>query len=103
METKKAYGIVTALGTKIGERAKTEPDVIATLRGAPDIDAFRTAVRGAAAGLLPDALVATFCNDVLADADWVQWRSRLLLQAKLIRDGGKPAPGHESGKGVGRP
>jgi hypothetical protein len=103
METKKAYGLVMALGTKLGERARNEPGVLATLRGAPDITVFRALVHELVGALLPPALVTTFCDEVLTDTDWVRWRARLLLQAKLVRDGGKPAPGHEKGKGVGGP
>lgn len=103
METKKAYGIVTALGTKLGERARSEPALVGALRQTPDIAAFRSLVHELTVGLLPTTLVTTFCDEVLTDADWTQWRARLLLQTKLIRDGGKPAPGHEKGKGVGGP
>ena len=103
METKKAYGVVTALGTKLGEKARTDTDLVDRVRGTPDIAAFREIVRASSEGLVPAALVATFLDDVVSEADWVQWRSRLLLQMKLARDGGKPAPGHESGRGVGKP
>lgn len=103
METKKAYGIVTALGTKLGERARDEPTLDKELRAAPDLDAFRALVHAKAEGRAPDAIVRAFLDDVLTPDDWVQWRSRLLLQLKLVRDGGKPAPGHEAGRGVGRP
>lgn len=103
METKKAYGIVTALGTKLGERARTQVDLLDRLRATPDVDSFRAMVRDAAAGLLPGALIAAFTDEVVTPADWVQWRSRLLIQMKLAREGGKPAPGHEQGRGVGRP
>lgn len=102
METKKAYGVVTAIGTKLGERARTDVDLLDRLRATPDIDAFRALVRASAKDLLPPTLVASFCDEVVADADWVRWRSRLLIQMKLARDGGKPAPGHEAGRGVRR-
>jgi len=102
METKKAYGVVTALGTKLGEKARAEPDLVDRVRATADIAAFRDIIRVSSEGLVPAALVATFLAEVVSDADWVQWRSRLLLQMKLARDGGKPAPGHESGRGVGR-
>lgn len=103
MATKKAYGIVTALGTRLGERARTEPDLDKRLRAAPDRAAFEALVREAAAGRVPDALLDAFAREVLTDADWAQWRARLLLQLKMTRDGGKPAPGHEAGRGVGKP
>ena len=103
METKKAYGVVTALGTKLGEKARTDADLVDRVRATPDIAAFREIVRASSEGLVPAALVATFLDEVVTDADWVQWRARLLLQMKLARDGGKPAPGHESGRGVGKP
>ena len=103
VDARKAYGLVTALGTKLGERARGEPALIADLRAAPDAEAFRGLVREKAAGLVPPAVLDAFLGEVVTDAEWVLWRSRLLLQAKMARDGGKPAPGHEGGKGVGRP
>lgn len=101
--SKKAYGVVTALGTKLGERARSEADLIDRVRATPDIGSFRAMVRASSEGLVPPALVASFLDEVVTEGDWVQWRSRLLLQMKLAREGGKPAPGHESGRGVGRP
>lgn len=103
METKKAYGIVTAIGTKLGEKARAEKDLLDRIRATNDIDSFRTVVRAAAEGLLPPAVLSGFLEEVATPTDWIQWRSRLLIQMKLARDGGKPAPGHEQGKGVGRP
>lgn len=103
METKRAYGIVTALGTKLGERARTEPAILDEIRGAPTLEAFHALMRMRAQGLVPEAVLAAFLDEVLTPADWIQWRARVLLQAKLVRDGGKPAPGHEKGRGVGRP
>lgn len=102
METKKAYGVVTALGTKLGERAKEDDALLARVRAAPDVSAFRAIVEHESAGLVPNALVTSFLSEVVTEADWVQWRARLLLQMKLTREGGKPAPGHEAGKGVRR-
>lgn len=102
METKKAYGIVTALGTKLGEKARGDASIVDRLKAAPDAAAFRAEVRALAEGLVPDALLRSFCDEVVTDADWVQWRSRLMLQLKMVRDGGKPAPGHEAGRGVKR-
>lgn len=103
MDTKKAFGLVTALGTKLGERARDEPDLLADIRATPDAEAFRDLVRRKSEGLVPPALVETFTRDVVTEDDWLQWRSRLLLQAKMVRDGGRPAPGHEKGRGVGKP
>lgn len=102
METKKAYGVVMALGTKLGEKARSEADLIDRVRATPDMGAFREIVRASSEGIVPAVLVKTFLDEVVTDADWVQWRSRLLLQMKLARDGGKPAPGHETGRGVRR-
>lgn len=103
VETKKAYGLVMALGTKLGERAKTDADLVDRVRQTNDIESFRSIVRASADGVVPAALVASFLDEVVTPADWMQWRSRLLLQMKLTREGGKPAPGHEKGKGVGKP
>lgn len=103
IEAKKAFGIVTALGTKLGERARTTPGIDAALRDAPDLDAFRAVVRQYAEGAVPLAVLAAFLNEVLDEAEWRLWRSRLILQLKMVRDGGKPAPGHEKGRGVGPP
>lgn len=94
---------MTAIGTKLGERARTEPGLDTALRAAPTRAAFEEALRARTEGLLAPALVESFLRDVLTDADWVQWRSRVLLQLKMVRDGAKPAPGHDAGKGVGRP
>lgn len=103
MDTRKAYGIVTAIGAKLGERAKDDADLDKRLRAAPDRASFETLVRDAAGGSVPGTLLDAFVREVLTDADWVQWRARLLLQLKMTRDGGKPAPGHEAGRGVGKP
>lgn len=74
-----------------------------SLRAANDIDKFRALVRASVEGLVPASLVETFLADVLTDTDWVQWRARLLIQIRLSKEGGKPAPGHEAGRGVRRP
>jgi hypothetical protein len=101
-DAKKAYGLVSAIGTKLGERARDEPALVDALRAAPDAPAFRALVREKAEGRVPPAVLDGFLA-VVRDDDWLPWRSRLLLQVKLVRDGGRPAPGHEAGKGVGRP
>lgn len=100
METKKAYGIVTALGTKLGEKAKADPALLERVRATTSADELRAIVRTIAQGLLPEALIVTFTDDVVTPADWLQWRSRLLLQMKLTAEGKARAPGHETGKGV---
>ena len=100
MEAKKAFGLVTALGTKLGEKARTDGAIVDRLKATTDAASFRSEVRALAAGLVPDALLRAFTDEVVTDADWLQWRSRLVLQLKMVRDGGKPAPGHEAGKGV---
>lgn len=102
MDAKKAYGLVTALGTKLGEKARGDATLVDRLKATSDAAAFRQEVRALAAGALPDALLAAFVDDVVQDDDWLQWRSRLVLQVKMVRDGGRPAPGHEAGKGVKR-
>jgi len=101
-DAKKAYGLVTAVGTKLGERARSESGLLDALRAAPDLTAFAGLVRARCEGALAPALVESYLA-LLTEADWRQWRSRLILQAKLARDGGKPAPGHEQGRGVGKP
>lgn len=95
--------MVSAVGTRIGEKARDAPEILAEIRGAPDAAAFRAAVRAHAEGRLPPAVLDTFLAEVVKDDDWTQWRARLLLQAKMTREGGKPAPGHEQGRGVGKP
>jgi hypothetical protein len=101
-DAKKAYGLVSALGTKLGERARGEPGLVDALRATPDLAAFRALVTEKAAGLLPPVILDGFFA-VVTEQDWLQWRSRLILQVKLTRDGGKPAAGHEAGRGVGKP
>lgn len=101
-DVKKQYGIVTAIGTKVGERARSEPGLIEQIRAAADLPSFQAIVRRAAT-TAPPALVEQFLGTIVTQADWVQWRSRLLLQAKMVRDGQKPAEDHRSGKGVGGP
>lgn len=103
VDARKAYGVVTALGTKLGEAARERPGLLDALRACADAEAFRARVREEARGLVPDALVETFLSEVVTEADWQLWRSRLLVQLKMVRDGARPAPGHEAGKGVGRP
>lgn len=104
METKKAYGVVTALGTDLGHRAKSDKDVLAHIRGLETREAFT----GRLDELFADTKLATLATQLAEHTtgeDWKLWRSRLLLQAKMVRDGEKPAPGHEAGKGnqPGRP
>ena len=91
---------MTAVGTKLGERARTDATVLEKLRAAPDADSFRLTVRLLADGVVPDVLVKLFVEEAVTDEDWEKWRARLVLQAKMARDGGKPAPGHEAGRGV---
>lgn len=100
---KKAYGMVTALGTKLADRARADDTLVPRIRAAPDREAFSALLRHESAGLVPPALVETFLADAVTEADWVQWRSRLLIQVKMVMAGQKPAPGHEAGRGVGRP
>lgn len=102
-EAKRAYGLVAAIGTRLGERAREEPDVVDKLRATPDVAAFRATVRLLAQGRVPDAVLAQFLDASVTDADWEKWRARLLVQVKMVRDGNAPAKGHEQGKGVGRP
>ena len=102
-DVKRQYGIVMAVGTKLGERAKAQPEVITQVRAAPDLAAFRAVVRETCGPTTPAALLATFLDDIVTESDWTQWRSRLLLQAKMTRDGQKPAEDHKSGRGVGGP
>lgn len=104
MEVKRAYGVLAAIGTRLGERARTEPTVVDQLRAPQDADAFRLVVRALVEGRVPPAVLDGFVNEVVTSDDWEKWRARLLVQVKMTRDGGKPAPGHEQGgKGVGRP
>lgn len=103
MDVKKAYGVLSAVGTRLGEKARGEPSLLADLRGAPDAAAFRAMVREKAQGLLPDAVLSSFVDDVVRDDDWVLWRSRLLIQMKMTKEGKRPSAGHEQGRGVGRP
>ena len=101
-DAKKAYGVVMAIGTKLGERARTDDAMVDAFRAAKDRAAFVALAREKAAGAVPPVLLDQF-DALVTDKDWIQWRSRLLLQLKMTRDGGAPAPGHEQGKGVGRP
>ena len=101
VEAKKAYGVVMAVGTKLGEKARVEPAIMDRVRATTTSEALRAEVRASAGGLLPPALLDSF-DALVGDTDWLQWRARLLVQMKLSREGGKPAPGHEQGKGVGR-
>lgn len=103
MDVRKAYGLVAAVGTRLGEQARDDDALIPRVRATADADAFRALVRERVAGALPDAVVASFLDDVVTPEDWRQWKSRLLIQMRMTKEGGKPAPGHEKGKGVGRP
>lgn len=100
---RKAYGMVTAIGTKLAERAKADDTLVPRIRATPGREAFTALVRHESAGLLPPALVETFLTEVVTESDWIVWRSRLLIQIKMVVAGAKPAPGHEAGRGVGRP
>ncbi len=102
-DVKKAYGLVSAVGTKVGERARDEPTLLDAIRATRDIAAFRALVREKTAGALPEAVLSNFLDAAVRDEDWTQWRARLLVQAKMVRDGGTRAAGHEEGKGIGRP
>lgn len=101
-DVKKAYGLVTAVGTKLGERARTKEEVLTALRAVDSADALRAFVRRETEGALAPAVVEQFLA-VVTDADWAQWRARIVLQAKMVAKGEKPAPGHEQGRGVGKP
>ncbi|MFA5860640.1 MAG: hypothetical protein WDA16_02990 [Candidatus Thermoplasmatota archaeon] len=103
MDVKKAYGILSAVGSKLGERARTDSEVVTKLRATADAAEFRSIVKSLASSLVPDALVTSFVEQVVTDADWDKWKARLLVQVKMVRDGAKRAPGHEAGKGVARP
>lgn len=94
METKKAYGVVTALGTSLGERARDAPTLLEDVRATETPDELRALLPRVLEGAKSAPLLPGFL-DLLTDAEWKVWRSRLLLQAKMVRDGGKPAPGHE--------
>lgn len=102
MEPKKAYGLVNALGAKLGEKARGEPTLVDALREAPDLPSLRGLLARELEGVLAPILVAQFNDEVLDEASWTQWRARLLLHVKMVRDGAKPAPGHEAGK-TGQP
>lgn len=101
-DVKKQYGLVMAMGTKLGERAKDEPTLLDEIRKTTSAETFRDLVRAKAEGRAPAVLIEQFAT-LVTGADWLVWRSRLILQAKMTRDGGKPAAGHEAGKGVGKP
>lgn len=103
MEPKKAYGVVTAIGAKLGEKARGDPSLLERIRAAASAQELRAIVRTIAQGLVPEALLAQFAEEIVTEAEWVQWRSRLLLQMKLTATGKDRAPGHEAGRGVGRP
>lgn len=98
MDEKKAYGTVTALGTDLGKRAKDDATLLASVRATDSVEALRKRVSELFDGGKLAPLAASF-NEHIGEGDWQVWRSRLLLQAKMIRDDGKPAPGHESGRG----
>ncbi|GEM_PF-4868844 len=93
---------MSAIGSRLGERARGEPGVLDALRATPDLAAFQAFLREACQGLVAPALVEQLLL-LPTEADWTQWRSRILLQAKMVREGKSAAPGHEAGKGVGRP
>lgn len=101
-DVKRAYGLVSAVGSKLGERAKEDDELIPALRALGSADEFRAWIRARCEGLLAPAVIEQFLA-VVKDDDWAQWRSRALLQAKMVRDGAKPAAGHEQGRGVGKP
>ena len=104
MDARKAYGALAAIGTRIGERARTSgEDLRVPLRATTDAAAFRAGVRSLLGDALPAAVVDPFLDEVVTDADWTLWKSRLLIQVRMTMEGRKPAPGHEKGKGVGRP
>jgi hypothetical protein len=103
MEPKRAYGILAALGTKLGERARTEDALLAEIRATPDLAAFRDVVRAKVEGLVPPALVEAFFAEAVTESDWILWRARLLIQARMVKEGKGRVAGHEAGKGVGRP
>lgn len=103
MELKKAFGTVTALGTELGQRVKTQPGLIGEVRAVEGAPAMREKLQELYAGTRVEALAKAFA-DHITDEDWKAWRSRLLLQAKMVAEGGKPAPGHEKGgKGTAGP
>jgi len=105
VDTRKAYGVVTALGNELGARAKTDDTLLRSLRATTEAAATRAFLTEQAPPRLPAAVLTAFLDETMTPDGWKTWRARILVQAKMVRDGGSPAAGHEGGggPGVGRP
>lgn len=93
-DVKRAYGLVTAVGTAVGERAKADPAVLEQVRGTQSLEEL-TRILGELVEGSKSAAVLPLFLPLLTEEEWKVWRARILLQAKMVRDDGKPAPGHE--------
>jgi hypothetical protein len=94
MDVKKAFGVVTALGTGLGERSRERPELLAEVRATASPEALAALLARELEGSRVAPLVGTFAA-LLDEEGWKVWRSRLLLQAKMVQEGKQPAPGHE--------
>lgn len=99
MDDRKAYGVISALGKAIGERARAgDVAALEALRATWDRESFGLFLEALQTSL-PPALVADFVATV-TDETWSKTKAKIVLQAKMVAEGGAPAPGHEA-KGGG--
>lgn len=95
MDLRKLYGVVSALGKRLGDAEREGGDVLPKLRAAESREALVAAIREAETGL-PEKMLDGFF-DALTEENWSQWKARIVLQTKMVATGEKPAPGHEAG------
>lgn len=98
MDDRKAFGVMSAVGKRLGEAARDgNAGPLDALRSAPDAPALVALVREASG--LPGPLVDEFAAWA-AGQPFAKVRAQMLLQAKMHAEGKRPAPGHEAGRGT---
>lgn len=97
MDERKAFGVITAAGKRIGEAARAgNASPLERARGAPDVASLVALLREASG--LPAPVVDAFA-EWAATQPFAKLRAQFVLQAKMHAAGGAPAPGHEAGRG----
>lgn len=97
MDEKKAYGVLVALGTAVGNEAKADDAVIAELRAIPDAGALEDFLMRHR-GNLPEGLVREFLA-ATPPAEFQKTKSKLVLQAKMVVRGDQPVSAADARKG----
>lgn len=97
VDEKKAFGVVTAAGKRIGEAARDgDASALDAVRAAQDASALVAVLREKSG--LPGGLLDAFA-EWAASQPFAKLRAQVVLQSKMHAEGKRPAPGHEAGRG----